>query len=206
MPTSRSLPAAGAGARPGQDRARGGRGRAGRGDEAKKKLEEIYAGLRRADADFDKLAAEQAKYEAIHRHRRRRHRAPAGDRRPTRLRLPDWEAPIEHLSRAARSGGWHCAGCCFPKPDHAAARRAHQPPRRRERSSGWSSSCCAFPARWSASPTDRYFLDNACPVDSLELDRGYGIPWEGNYSSLAAAEGTAAGDGVEAGRRRASRR
>ena len=48
--------------------------------------------------------------------------------------------------------------------------------------SGWSSSCSAFPGTVVAVTHDRYFLDNAAGW-ILELDRGMGIPWEGNYSS-----------------------
>ena len=84
-------------------------------------------------------------------------------------------------SPAASGAGWRSAGCSR-QARHAAARRAHQPPRRRV-----GGLARALPARSTRAPSspithDRYFLDNVAGW-ILELDRGHGIPWEGNYSS-----------------------
>ena len=147
--------------------------------DAKAKLDEIYAAYAEPDADFDKLAAEQAKYEAIiaaagsglrppARDRRRRAAASAvgrEDRQAVRRR----EAPRRAVPPAA------------VEARHAAARRADQPPRRRERR--WLEQFLQkFPGTVVAVTHDRYFLDNAAEW-ILELDRGHGIPWKGNYSS-----------------------
>ena len=99
---------------------------------AKKRLDEVYAAYAEPDADFDKLAAEQAELEAII-------AAAAGDNvehqleiAADALRLPPWDAKIGPLS-----GGEKRRVCAVPpaavQARHAAARRTHQPPRRRER-------------------------------------------------------------------------
>jgi sulfate-transporting ATPase len=147
--------------------------------QANKKLEEIYAAYAEPDADFDALAAEQAKYEAI--------LASSDGGSPEQqlevaadaLRLPPWDAKIG-TCRAAKSAASRCASCCS-KARHAAARRADQPPRRRV---GRLARAVpgALPGTVVAVTHDRYFLDNAAEW-ILELDRGHGIPWKGNYSS-----------------------
>ena len=69
-----------------------------------------------------------------------------------------------------------------PEARYSAARRADQPSRRRIASRGSSNSCKQYQGTVVAVTHDRYFLDNIAGW-ILELDRGHGIPWEGNYSS-----------------------
>jgi len=147
--------------------------------EAKKKLEEIYAAYAEPDADFDKLAAEQAKYEAII--------ATAGadtehllEIAADALRLPDWEAPIEHLSGGEKRRVALCR-LLLSKPDMLLL---DEPTNHLDAESvEWLEQyLLRFPGTVIAVTHDRYFLDNAAEW-ILELDRGYGIPWEGNYSS-----------------------
>jgi len=147
--------------------------------EAKKKLEEIYAAYAEPDADFDKLAAEQAKYEAIV--------ATAGadtehllEIAADALRLPDWDAPIEHLSGGEKRRVALCR-LLLSKPDMLLL---DEPTNHLDAESvEWLEQfLLRFPGTVVGVTHDRYFLDNACQW-ILELDRGYGIPWQGNYSS-----------------------
>jgi sulfate-transporting ATPase len=139
--------------------------------QAQAKLDEVYAAYADPNADFDKLAEEQARLEAII--------ATAGADTetswrspPTRLRLPPWDAVIGPCP-AVRSAAWRCASCCC-QARHAAARRTDQPPRRRiGRMAG--AVPVRFPGTVVAVTHDRYFLDNAAEW-ILELDRGHGIP------------------------------
>ncbi len=80
----------------------------------------------------------------------------------------------------ARSAAWRCAGCCCPSPTCCCwtSRPTIWTP---NRSTGWSSSCSDYPGTVVAVTHDRYFLDNAAEW-ILELDRGRGIPWKGNYT------------------------
>src|SRR6267154_988175 len=112
---------------------------------AKQRLEEIYAAYAEPDADFDKLAAEQAKLEAIVNAAHTDSTDLQMDVAAKALRLPPWEQKIAPLSGGEK-------------------RRV------------------ALCRLLLAGTHDRYFLDNAAG-GILELDRGYGIPWEGNYSS-----------------------
>ena len=147
--------------------------------EAKKKLEEVYAAYAEPDADFDKLAEEQARYEAIV--------AIAGpdselqlEIAAAALRLPDWDAKISTLSGGEKRRVAICR-LLLSKPDmllldeptnHLDAESVHWIEQFLQRFSGTV----------VAVTHDRYFLDNAAEW-ILELDRGHGIPWEGNYSS-----------------------
>ena len=132
---------------------------------AKKRLEEIYAAYAEPDADFDKLAAEQAKLEAIvnaaHADSTDLQMEVAADA----LRLPAWDAKIAPLS----------------KPDILLL---DEPTNHLDAESvEWLEQFLRrFPGTVVAVTHDRYFLDNAAQW-ILELDRGYGIPWQGNYSS-----------------------
>ena len=148
--------------------------------DAKSKLDAIYAAYAEPDADFDKLAAEQAKYEAII--------ATAGadtevqmeiaadSRRAFRRGTRAWPS-----SRAARSGAWRCAACCCRSPTCCCW--TSRPTTSTPRVSKWLEQFLQrFPGTVIAVTHDRYFLDNAAEW-ILELDRGYGIPWKGNYSS-----------------------
>ena len=113
------------------------------------------------------------------------------------LRCPPGDALIKVLSRrrAAARGAVPAAAAEAGRAD---PRRADQSPRRRDRSAGSNSTCKRYAGTVIAVTHDRYFLDNVAGW-ILELDRGEGIPWKGNYSSLARAEAGPAGDRREAG-------
>jgi len=147
--------------------------------DAKQKLDEIYAAYAEPDADFDKLAEEQARYEAII--------AAAGSDSDLQLeiaadalRLPEWDAKISTLSGGEKRRVAICR-LLLSKPDmllldeptnHLDAESVHWIEQFLQR----------FPGTVVAVTHDRYFLDNAAEW-ILELDRGHGIPWQGNYSS-----------------------
>ncbi|HUL64850.1 MAG TPA: energy-dependent translational throttle protein EttA [Burkholderiaceae bacterium] len=147
--------------------------------EAKAKLEGVYAAYAEPDADFDKLAAEQAKYEAII--------AASGDDLEHQLeiaadalRLPPWDAKIDKLSGGEKRRVALCR-LLLAKPDMLLL---DEPTNHLDAESvEWLEQFLQrFPGTVVGVTHDRYFLDNACQW-ILELDRGYGIPWEGNYSS-----------------------
>jgi len=147
--------------------------------EAKAKLDEIYAAYAEPDADFDKLAAEQAKYEAII--------AGAGAGTDVQmeiaadaLRLPPWDAQIAKLSGGEKRRVALCR-LLLSKPDMLLL---DEPTNHLDAESvDWLEQFLQkFPGTVIAVTHDRYFLDNAAEW-ILELDRGYGIPWKGNYSS-----------------------
>ncbi|GAB7521788.1 energy-dependent translational throttle protein EttA [Paraburkholderia sp. 2C] len=147
---------------------------------AQKKLDEIYAAYAEPDADFDKLAAEQAKYEAI--------LATSDGGSPEQqlevaadaLRLPPWDAKIEHLSGGEKRRVALCK-LLLEKPDMLLL---DEPTNHLDAESvEWLEQFLTrFPGTVVAVTHDRYFLDNAAEW-ILELDRGHGIPWKGNYSS-----------------------
>ncbi|MFP5461684.1 MAG: energy-dependent translational throttle protein EttA [Gammaproteobacteria bacterium] len=148
--------------------------------EAQKKLDEIYAAYAEPDADFDKLAAEQAKYEAII-------AAGAGDNvehqleiAADALRLPPWDAKIGPLSGGEKRRVALCR-LLLSKPDMLLL---DEPTNHLDAESvDWLEQFLQkFPGTVVAVTHDRYFLDNAAEW-ILELDRGHGIPWKGNYSS-----------------------
>jgi sulfate-transporting ATPase len=147
--------------------------------QARQKLEEIYAAYAEPDADFDKLAEEQAKYEAI--------LATSGSDTETQmeiaadaLRLPPWDAGIEHLSGGEKRRVALCK-LLLSKPDMLLL---DEPTNHLDAESvEWLEQfLLRFPGTVVAVTHDRYFLDNAAEW-ILELDRGHGIPWKGNYSS-----------------------
>jgi len=147
--------------------------------EAKQKLEEIYAAYAEPDADFDQLAAEQAKYEAII--------AASGagselqmEIAADALRLPSWDAKIGVLSGGEKRRVALCR-LLLSKPDMLLL---DEPTNHLDAESvDWLEQFLQkFPGTVIAVTHDRYFLDNAAEW-ILELDRGYGIPWKGNYSS-----------------------
>ncbi|AOJ00807.1 MULTISPECIES: energy-dependent translational throttle protein EttA [Burkholderia] len=148
--------------------------------QANKKLEEIYAAYAEPDADFDALAAEQAKYEAI--------LASSDGGSPEQqlevaadaLRLPSWDAKIEHLSGGEKRRVALCK-LLLEKPDMLLL---DEPTNHLDAESvDWLEQFLVrFPGTVVAVTHDRYFLDNAAEW-ILELDRGHGIPWKGNYSS-----------------------
>jgi sulfate-transporting ATPase len=147
--------------------------------EAKQKLDAIYAAYAEPDADFDKLAAEQAKYEAI--------LAAAGSDTEHQLeiaadalRLPAWEATIANLSGGEKRRVALCK-LLLSKPDMLLL---DEPTNHLDAESvEWLEQFLQrFAGTVVAVTHDRYFLDNAAEW-ILELDRGHGIPWKGNYSS-----------------------
>jgi len=147
---------------------------------AKARLEEVYAEYAEPDADFDKLAAEQGELEAII--------AAAGSENTDlqlelaadALRLPPWEAQIGLLSGGEKRRVALCR-LLLSKPDMLLL---DEPTNHLDAESvDWLEQFLArFPGTVVAITHDRYFLDNAAEW-ILELDRGSGIPWKGNYSN-----------------------
>lgn len=148
--------------------------------EAKAKLEEVYAAYAEENADFDALAEEQARLEAII-------SASAGDNVELQLemaadalRLPPWDAKIGVLSGGEKRRVALCR-LLLSKPDMLLL---DEPTNHLDAESvDWLEQfLLRFPGTVVAITHDRYFLDNAAEW-ILELDRGAGIPWKGNYSS-----------------------
>jgi sulfate-transporting ATPase len=145
--------------------------------EAKKQLEAVYAAYSEEGADFDKLAAEQARLEALV------NTADTGQEleiAADALRLPAWDAKIEILSGGEKRRVALCK-LLLSKPDLLLL---DEPTNHLDAESvEWLEQFLQrFPGTVVAVTHDRYFLDNAAGW-ILELDRGMGIPWEGNYSS-----------------------
>jgi len=146
---------------------------------AKKRLDEVYAAYSEPDADFDKLAEEQARLEA-------QIAASGGEGdhlleiAADALRLPPWEAKVEVLSGGEKRRVALCR-LLLSKPDLLLL---DEPTNHLDAESvEWLEQYLQrFPGTVVAVTHDRYFLDNAASW-ILELDRGHGIPWEGNYSS-----------------------
>ena len=147
---------------------------------AKARLDQVYAAYAEADADFDALAAEQADLEAII-------GASDGENVEVQLeiaadalRLPPWEAIIKNLSGGEKRRVALCR-LLLSKPDMLLL---DEPTNHLDAESvDWLEQFLqAFPGTVVAVTHDRYFLDNAAEW-ILELDRGSGIPWKGNYSS-----------------------
>jgi energy-dependent translational throttle protein EttA len=143
---------------------------------AKKRLEEIYAAYSEPDADFDKLAEEQAKLEAMLNAGGADELEIAADA----LRLPPWEQKVDVLSGGEKRRVALCR-LLLSKPDLLLL---DEPTNHLDAESvQWLEQFLQrFPGTVVAVTHDRYFLDNAAGW-ILELDRGHGIPWEGNYSS-----------------------
>jgi len=150
-----------------------------RGDlaEAKKRLEAVYAAYAEEGADFEALAAEQARLEAIV-------NAAGGEQEleiaADALRLPPWEQKIATLSGGEKRRVALCR-LLLEKPDLLLL---DEPTNHLDAESvEWLEQYLhRFPGTVVAVTHDRYFLDNVAGW-ILELDRGYGIPWQGNYSS-----------------------
>lgn len=147
--------------------------------EAQAKLDAVYAAYAEPDADFDKLAEEQARLEAII--------ATSGSDTERQLeiaadalRLPAWDAKIEHLSGGEKRRVALCK-LLLSNPDMLLL---DEPTNHLDAESvEWLEQFLTrFPGTVVAVTHDRYFLDNAAEW-ILELDRGHGIPWKGNYSS-----------------------
>jgi energy-dependent translational throttle protein EttA len=145
--------------------------------QAKKQLEAVYAAYSEEGADFDKLAAEQARLEALV------NTADTGQEleiAADALRLPPWEQKINVLSGGEKRRVALCK-LLLSKPDLLLL---DEPTNHLDAESvEWLEQFLQrFPGTVVAVTHDRYFLDNAAGW-ILELDRGMGIPWEGNYSS-----------------------
>ena len=147
--------------------------------QAQAKLDAVYAAYAEPDADFDALAAEQARLEAII--------AAAGTDAATQmeiaadaLRLPPWDAKIGVLSGGEKRRVALCR-LLLSRPDMLLL---DEPTNHLDAESvDWLEQFLhRFPGTVVAVTNDRYFLDNAAEW-ILELDRGEGIPWKGNYSS-----------------------
>ena len=147
--------------------------------QAQAKLDAVYAAYAEPDADFDALAAEQARLEAII--------AAAGTDASTQmeiaadaLRLPPWDAKIAHLSGGEKRRVALCR-LLLSRPDMLLL---DEPTNHLDAESvEWLEQFLhRFPGTVVAVTHDRYFLDNAAEW-ILELDRGEGIPWKGNHSS-----------------------
>ncbi len=148
--------------------------------EAKQKLEEIYAAYAEPDADFDALAAEQAKYEAIIQAAGTDNIELQLEVAADALRLPPWDAKIGNLSGGEKRRVALCR-LLLSRPDMLLL---DEPTNHLDAESvDWLEQFLQkFTGTVVAVTHDRYFLDNAAEW-ILELDRGSGIPWRGNYSS-----------------------
>ncbi|MCF7966677.1 MAG: energy-dependent translational throttle protein EttA [Methylobacter tundripaludum] len=143
-------------------------------------LNEVYAAYALPDADFDKLAADQARLEdiinACDGHNLDRKLEVAADA----LRLPDWDADVTKLSGGEKRRVALCR-LLLSNPDMLLL---DEPTNHLDAESvAWLERFLHdYPGTVVAVTHDRYFLDNVAGW-ILELDRGSGIPWEGNYSS-----------------------
>jgi ATP-binding cassette ChvD family protein len=144
------------------------------------RLDAVYAAYAEPDADFDKIAAEQAKLEAIIQatdgHNLDRQLEVAADA----LRLPPWDADVTKISGGERRRVALCQ-LLLSKPDMLLL---DEPTNHLDAESvRWLEHYLeTYPGTVIAVTHDRYFLDNVAGW-ILELDRGHGIPWQGNYSS-----------------------
>ncbi len=146
---------------------------------AQRRLDEVYAAYAEPDADFDALASEQVRLEAI---------LSTGNGDATQqmeiaadaLRLPEWDAVIRNLSGGEKRRVALCK-LLLSRPDMLLL---DEPTNHLDAESvEWLEQFLTrFPGTVVAVTHDRYFLDNAAEW-ILELDRGHGIPWKGNYSS-----------------------
>ena len=143
-------------------------------------LDAVYAAYAEPDADFDKIAAEQARLEAIIQatdgHNLERQLEVAADA----LRLPPWDADVTKISGGERRRVALCQ-LLLSKPDMLLL---DEPTNHLDAESvRWLEHYLEqYPGTVIAVTHDRYFLDNVAGW-ILELDRGHGIPWQGNYSS-----------------------
>ncbi len=144
------------------------------------RLEAVYAAYSEEGADFDKLAAQQAELEAflttVDGHNLERTLDVAADA----LRLPDWDALVKNLSGGEKRRVALCR-LLLSKPDMLLL---DEPTNHLDAESvAWLERFLEeYPSTVIAVTHDRYFLDNVAGW-ILELDRGHGIPWQGNYSS-----------------------
>ena len=147
---------------------------------AKKRLDEVYAEYAEPDADFDKLAAEQEKLEKLLASADSSTLETQLEVAADALRLPPWDAKVDVLSGGEKRRVALCR-LLLSKPDMLLL---DEPTNHLDAESvEWLEQYLTrFPGTVVAVTHDRYFLDNAAEW-ILELDRGTGIPYEGNYSS-----------------------
>ena len=144
------------------------------------RLEQVYAAYSEPDADFDKLAAEQGELESflatVDGHNLERQLDIAADA----LRLPPWDAGVAHLSGGEKRRVALCR-LLLSRPDMLLL---DEPTNHLDAESvAWLEKFLEqYPGTVICVTHDRYFLDNVAGW-ILELDRGHGIPWQGNYSS-----------------------
>lgn len=143
-------------------------------------LDQLYAAYAEEDADFDALAKRQGELEAILQAKEGHNLENALERASDALRLPPWDSTIEHLSGGERRRVALCR-LLLEKPDMLLL---DEPTNHLDAESvAWLERFLHdYEGTVVAITHDRYFLDNVAGW-ILELDRGYGIPWEGNYSS-----------------------
>jgi ATP-binding cassette ChvD family protein len=148
--------------------------------EAKAKLDAVYAAYAEPDADFDKLASEQARLENILQASGATNLDHVLDVAAEALRLPPWDADVNKLSGGERRRVALCR-LLLSKPDMLLL---DEPTNHLDAESvAWLERFLQeYTGTVVAVTHDRYFLDNVAGW-ILELDRGHGIPWQGNYSS-----------------------
>jgi energy-dependent translational throttle protein EttA len=144
------------------------------------RLDQVYAAYAEEDADFDALAREQGELEALIQAKDGHNLDNTLERAADALRLPPWDAKVEHLSGGERRRVAICR-LLLERPDMLLL---DEPTNHLDAESvAWLERFLHdYPGTVVAITHDRYFLDNVAGW-ILELDRGYGIPWEGNYSS-----------------------
>jgi len=144
------------------------------------RLDQVYAAYAEENADFDALAREQGELEALIQAKEGHNLDNTLERAADALRLPPWDAKIEHLSGGERRRVAICR-LLLERPDMLLL---DEPTNHLDAESvAWLERFLHdYPGTVVAITHDRYFLDNVAGW-ILELDRGYGIPWEGNYSS-----------------------
>jgi energy-dependent translational throttle protein EttA len=153
--------------------------------EAQAQLEAVYAAYAEPEADFDKLAKEQARLEDIIQASDAHNLDHKLDVAAEALRLPPWDADVTKLSGGERRRVALCR-LLLSSPDMLLL---DEPTNHLDAESvAWLEHfLCEYPGTVVAITHDRYFLDNAAGW-ILELDRGRGIPYEGNYSDWLAAK------------------